>query len=173
VSRIVFVVLTLIPLLVLGIAGCGKSESKPGAQAQQSTLPETLWLKSAPLDAQSAAAIREKAKTGQKVAVAGVVGGRKQAFTDGLAAFTIVDRELPKCAEDHCETPWDYCCEPLENLKKNMVTIEVREGSSPLKSTARGFHGLDHMKNVVVTGEAQRDEAGNVIVVASGIFVEP
>ena len=44
--------------------------------------------------------------------------------------------------------------------------------ASELKG-ARGFHGLDHLKKVVVRGTAEKDPQGNLTVVAKGVFVRP
>ena len=58
----------------------------------------------------------------------GCIGGSKDPFVQGRAVFTIVDPTIINCKamgdEEHCPTPWDYCCEPRENLKKNIATIE-------------------------------------------------
>jgi hypothetical protein len=162
-------------VVAFAASGCSKKDASKNTTADlpASNLPDSYWLKTAPTGAKPVVEVREKAKTGDQVVVTGIVGGRKQPFTDGAAAFTIVDDSVKKCTMDECETPWDFCCEPPENLKRSMVIVEFRDGASPLKTSARGFHGLDNMKNVVVTGEAKRDDAGNVIVVAKGVFITP
>lgn len=159
---------------VLAVAGCSK-EAKPagGGQLPASNLPDSYWLKAEPAGAKPAAEVREHAKTGDQVVVTGIVGGVATPFTEGVAAFTIVDKSAKPCTPDECPTPWDFCCEDKTKLTKAMVTIEFREKGAAIKTSARGFHGLDHMKHVVVAGEAKRDEAGNVVVVATGIFVQP
>jgi hypothetical protein len=161
-------------VLTLGISSCGKSDdAKKAATTPASGLPDSFLLKAAPPDAKTVAEVRANAKTGDQVVVTGLVGGSAEPFTSGAAALTLVDASVKACTEDHCPTPWDYCCEPVENLRKNMVTVEFRDKGTLLKTSARGFHGLDHSKTVVVAGEAKRDEAGNVIVHASGVFVKP
>src|SRR5262245_25996234 len=115
-------------LLVAGLflAGCGKDEkggASETAKLPASGLPESYWLAAAPAVSQPVAEVREKAKTGDSVVVTGRVGGAKEPFTSGVAAFTIVDAVLPPC-KDECETPWDYCCEPVDKLTKHTVTIE-------------------------------------------------
>jgi hypothetical protein len=160
--------------ITLGISSCKKSDdAKKSAPPVASALPDSFWLKAAPPDAKPVAEVRASAKTGDKVVVTGIVGGSTEPFTSGAAAVTLVDPGVKSCTEDHCPTPWDYCCEPVENLRKNMVTVEFRDKGTLLKTSARGFHGLDHSKTVVVVGEAKRDEADNVIVHASGVFVKP
>jgi hypothetical protein len=162
-------------LLSMSLAGCGKDDKgkTDAAQLPKSDLPDSYHLKTAPPGAKGAAEVRSTAKTGDQVVVAGIVGGRKTPFIAGVAAFTIVDESAKKCTMDECETPWDFCCETPKNLANGSVTIEFRDKGAPIKTNARGFHGLDHMKNVIVTGKAETDEAGNVVVVASGIYVAP
>jgi hypothetical protein len=162
--------------LALALAGCGKGEKTKGGSAPlpKSDLPDSYLLAAKPSGAKGAAEVRKTAKTGDQVVVTGVVGGRKTPFVSGVAAFTIVDESAKKCTADECDTPWDFCCETPENLAAGSVTIEFRDKSgAPLKTPAQGFHGLDHMKTVVVTGEAKRDEANNVVVVAHGVFIQP
>jgi hypothetical protein len=152
------------------VAGCKKSSDSKSAPLPASGLPETYWLATAPAGAKPVAEVREKVKTGEQVVVAGRVGGAKEPFTNGVAAFTLVDASLPPCT-DECSAPWDYCCEPPEKLTKHTITVEFRDGAATIRTNARGFHGLDHLKNVVVTGEARKDDAGNVVIVAKGIHV--
>ena len=156
-NRALFLALPLAIVVCLGVASCGKSgDAKKAAPPPASNLPDSFLLKSAPGDAKTVADVRANAKTGDQVVVTGLVGGSAEPFTSGAAALTIVDASVKACTEDHCPTPWDYCCEPVENLRKNMLTVEFRENGSLIKSSARGFHGLDHAKQVTVAGEAKR-----------------
>jgi hypothetical protein len=162
--------------LAIAVAGCSKGDKHQASSGPlpKSDLADSYLLKAKPADAKGAAEVRKSAKTGDQVVVTGIVGGRKTPFVDGVAAFTIVDEAAKKCTADECETPWDFCCETPENLAAGSVTIEFRDqGGRPIKTPARGFHGLDNMKTVVVTGEAKRDEANNVVVVANGVFIQP
>jgi hypothetical protein len=74
---------------------------------------------------------------------------------------------------DDCPTPWDYCCDDQTEVAQATMTVEFREGEKPLKTGVRGFHGLDHLTHVVVTGKAQKDELGNLSVLADGLFIRP
>src|SRR4029078_4558473 len=67
-----------------------------------------------PKDAQTVLDTREKAKDKDDVVVVGRIGGRKNPWVKGAAAFSIVDPSLKACNErpgDTCHTPWDYCCQ--------------------------------------------------------------
>lgn len=156
------------------VAGCG-DKSKAGGTSEaappKSDVPEKFWVAQAPAGPKSVAAVKKDAKTGDEVTVVGRVGGAQKVFVDGIAAFTIVDEAAAACTKDHCETPWDYCCVDAKELTAQSVTVEFVDGDKPVKSNARGFHGLDYLSTVVVTGRVMRDDAGNVTVKATGLHV--
>lgn len=161
-------VLTLSPILA---AACGAQESDAPAA---SAIPERFLLPSAPEGALDAAAARAAAVNGERLVVRGVVGGSRAPFIGNLAAFTIVDATLENVClleGDHCPTPWDYCCVEPEGIAAGSVMVELREGGELLPFGARGFHGLDHLSQVVVEGTAEVDARGNVTVVATGLHV--
>ena len=157
-------------VLFIGFASaCGVEGSTQIAPS--SDLPERFLLATAPADAQDVGAVWQSAQAGADVAVRGVVGGTEKPFVEGLAAFTLVDPALKSCVGDDmgCKTPWDYCCVDPGTIAKNSVTVEFRDGTRPLAASPRGFHGLDHLKTVVVRGVVERDAQGNVTIVASGV----
>jgi hypothetical protein len=157
-------------LLACFASACGGDKSAQGAPVT-SNLPERFLLDAAPPGAQDVGAVRQSAQPGQEVVVRGVVGGSERPFVAGLAAFTLVDPALKSCVGDGmgCKTPWDYCCVDPQTIAHNSVTVEFRESGRPLAASPRGFHGLDHLKTVVVRGVAERDAQGNVTIVASGV----
>jgi hypothetical protein len=57
-------------------------------------------------------------------------------------------------------------------LARGSIIVEFRDGEAPRHAAAKGFHGLELLKEVVVQGRALKDEAGNVILVASGVHVQ-
>ena len=89
------------------------------------------------------------------------------------AAFLIVDPSRIPCSErksDTCKTPWDYCCET--DLAKSKATIKfVDDAGKTLANDARQLLNVKELQTVVVKGQAKRDEAGNLTVLASGLFV--
>lgn len=159
----------LLALLVLGPACSKKVESSAKAPAG-SGLAESYWLAAAPGDAKPVIEAKKAAKDGDEV----VLAGRVKEWTDGFAQFTMADSTLKACSDmaepDHCKTPWDYCCVPPEEVRAGTVTVEFRDGVDPVKATLQGFHGLDHLKQVVVKGKVEK-KGDNVIVVASGLHV--
>lgn len=162
-------ILCLLACLALG---CGEAE--PDAEpVPVSELPERFLLSAEPEGVLDVAEARAAAVQGERIAVRGVVGGSPTPFVHGLAAFTLVDPALESCVGDGsgCPTPWDYCCVDPKALLEGSVTVEFRDGPDPLPAGARGFHGLDHLSEVVVAGRAELDPRGNVTVVATGLHL--
>lgn len=151
----------------------GEPASQPGAS--DSGLPGGLWLASEPADARPVGEIKKKAAAGQNVVVFGRIGGSRDPFVSGRAMFTLADRSLPSCTEKHgpgCETPWDYCCEPKENVLANTITVQVvGADGKPLRVALSNVHSLKPLSNVVVTGKVS--SAGvNVVIDTQGIYVK-
>ncbi len=168
----------ILAALALGaLVACGDGKDGPAAgggtggsgSATGAALPESVYAAAEPAGAKAVKAVRDGGGAGEEV----VVFGRIKDFVSGLAAFTLVDVEIKACdvmeMPDECKTPWDYCCVDPAELAKNAVTIEFRSGDLPVRAPVRGFHGIDRLSYVVVTGRVERDEAGNVTVVARSI----
>ena len=105
-----------------------------------------------------------------------VVQGRVAELSDQRAQLELVDSSFTPCDEregDTCKTPWDYCCEEPTTLAGGTVVVEFREAGQLMRTPVRGFHGCDHLVHATVRGRAELDEAGNLILVASGIHVAP
>ncbi len=169
---------------LIAATGCSSSSSpseKPdvaaqAAPAKPSPEGEKLMLAALPEKHQSVIEARESAKDGDEVAVLGRIGGSTDPWVEGRAAFQIVDPSLIPCNEiegDGCPTPWDYCCD-TDRLPKSMATVKfVDESGKTIETDARKLLGLKELTHVVIKGKAQRDEAGNLTVLASGVFVQP
>ncbi len=164
--------LHLLPLFLL-FSAC-TAEAPQGGPASPD-LPARFWSATEPAGAQPVAQVHAAAQDGQRVVLLGAVGGARKVFVDGAAVFTLVDPALVSCVGDGmgCKTPWDYCCEDPDALRRGTATIELREGDRPLPVSPRGFHGLDHLSMVVVEGLAERDAAGNLVVAADRLHVRP
>ncbi len=160
----------LISLFLIVLAGCDTGE-KP-APAAGAALPESIYLSAEPEDAKELLALRAEARDGEVVAVR----ARTRDFVAGAAVLTLVDRSLPACGEkgpDACATPWDFCCEDPAEVARASATVEFRQDGGLIDVGLQGFHGLDHLQTVVVTGTARRDAAGNLTVLGSGIWIAP
>jgi hypothetical protein len=159
--------------LALLTAGCASSNTS----APVSPSPEAAkyLLSAEPAAAQPVAAAKKEAKDGDDVTLIGRIGGSDSPFVAGRASFTIVDTKLVPCSErpgDSCPTPWDYCCD-TDQLPASTASIKVvDETGKTLAIDAKTGLGLKELQTIVVTGKAKRDEAGNLSVLASGIFVK-
>ncbi len=173
--RFVFVALTAALCLSLGLAGCNPSAQAP-IQTSSSAPDSRLLLKEQPSDAKHVIDARKDAKDGDEIVVTGRIGGDVDPWVKGRAAFLIVDPSLVPCSEregDSCPTPWDYCCD-TDRLADAKATIKfVNEAGDTLPTDARQLLGVKELQYVTVRGQAKRDEAGNLTVLAKGIYVKP
>lgn len=151
------------------------SSEAPRETLPSPDLPARFWSASEPAGALPVAEVHAAAENGQRVVLLGAVGGARKVFVDGAAVFTLVDPALVSCVGDGmgCKTPWDYCCEDPEKMRRGTATIELRDGDRLLPVSPRGFHGLDHLSLVVVEGLAERDGSGNLVVAAERLHVRP
>jgi len=152
------------------IAGCAQEQAAP----QANVAAESSYLVTVePTGAKPVGEAREASNNEQEVTLEGRIGGSAKPFIDGLAAFTIVDPKVPYCSEEEgCPTPWDYCCEQ-NAVKENIATIKVvDDAGNPLSQDARELLGVKELNSVVVHGVAQRDDDGNLSVLADQIYVK-
>jgi hypothetical protein len=144
--------------------------------SKDSSTRSKFILKEEPKDAIGVVDARAKAKDKGEVVVVGRIGGRKNPWVKGAAAFSIVDTSLKACNErpgDTCPTPWDFCCEA--NLPKQTVFVTVvdEKTGQTLREDARESLKLHELDTVVVQGKARRDKKGNITIAASKVFVRP
>ena len=160
--------------------GCA-SESEPAPDTTKPTaqvaVPPNLFATSAPPGAVPLVDAKATAKTGDTVVFEARVGGRIESFVPNRAVFFVADPSILSCDQIHgdsCKTPWDYCCEPPDNLRKHMATVQVVDDSGqPLKLSLHEKHGLEPLKTVYVTGVVEQvDAAGTFVVNAETIHVK-
>jgi hypothetical protein len=172
--RLLFV--GLLAASVLPLAGCGMNE--PAVQkSQPAAAPDSRFvLTEEPADAKPVIDVRQDAKDGDEVTITGRIGGDVDPWVAGRATFVIVDSSLTPCSEregDSCKTPWDYCCD-LDRLATAKATIKVVDDQGqPIATDARELLGVKELQTVTVYGKAKRDEAGNLTVLASKVYVKP
>ena len=159
---------TLLAFSTLALSSCSSSEVE--VMEGWPVLSERFHSATEPAQAKSVASLRVGGNSGADV----IVEGRVRDISE-RSAFTLADMALTSCAAmdepDHCSTPWDYCCEDPAALKLGTLIVEFTENEAPVKETARGFHGLDHLSEVVVTGKLTIDDLGNMSVAASKVYV--
>jgi hypothetical protein len=160
--------------LFLLSAGCGRPPPVADAPPTAKVDGAAYVLATEPPGAQNVIPVRESARDQDAVTVVGRIGGSANPWVDGRASFSIVDPTLEACSDrpdDQCPQPWDYCCE-TDRLPKAKALVKFVDGQGRLLAAdARGLFALKELQTVVVTGKAQRDEAGNLTVLASGIYV--
>jgi len=164
--------------LVAVLAGC-QDEKYPISNATDQDSPPVdgskFLLDSEPEDAHDVIAARVDAKDGDEIVLVGRIGGGPDPWIDGRAAFTIVDASLKPCNElegDDCPVPLDYCCE-TSDLSKATALVKVMDADGTLvKADARKLLNVKELATVVVQGKAHRDDAGNFIILATGVYVK-
>lgn len=149
--------------------------SSTSATLGADTAGKDVLLKDEPKGAVDVLALKKDAQDEQEIVVIGRIGGRKNPWIKGMAAFPIVDRSLTPCNEregDACKYPWDYCCE--SNLPQATVLVKfVDENGKIIKHDPRTYFDVKELQTVVVKGKTQRDKSGNVSILASQIHVRP
>ncbi len=127
-------------------------------------------LPAEPADAKDLDAVFATAEDGDQVVLVGRIGGRGSPWVDNLAAFTLVDLAA-EAASSCCPTPGPNCDAsgaPYQAL------IRVVDGNGRTIATgAQQLLGIERSQTVVVQGTTRRDEAGNLTVLADGVFVRP
>lgn len=157
------------------VTGCSNADITPVSGDSAAHVADAQYVVGAePSGAISVGEARQSVEDEQTVTLVGTIGGSSKPFVDGLAAFTIVDPQVPSCSADEgCPTPWDYCC-TQDQVKDNIATVKiVDESQQPVADDARNLLGVKELSTVVVQGKAQRDNQGNLTVAASKIFVRP
>ena len=165
-----FAVNCVVGVLIV-VAGCG-TESTTVVPTAPAIDGSRFLLKAEPAGAQDVVTARQSAANDQDIAVIGRIGGDANPWIDGRAAFSIVDMSLKSCLEtgDGCPLPWDYCCE-LHKLPTATAIVKFMDESGKLiAADARDLLHVKELDTVVVQGKVQRDDAGNLTLIASGLF---
>lgn len=156
--------------LVGALVGCGGGASAPPAAAGPSAEGAKFVLATEPADAKGVKELKANAKDGDEIVIEGRIGGDEKPWVEGQAAFMVVDKSLKPC-EEGCPTPWDYCCDLNELPSCKAMVKFVDAGGKTVASDAKTLLGVKELTTVVIKGKAKKDEAGNLTVIASGVFV--
>ena len=160
-------VFSLVALVAL-LLGC-PAESEPAIDGSQ------FLLSTAPGEELEVIAARESVSDGDDVVIVGRIGGGANPWIEDRAAFKIVDNSLKACSDipgDQCPIPWDYCCETDKLPTSTALVKVVDENGELVKADARKLLNVEELSTVIVQGKAQRDDAGNLTVLATGIYVK-
>lgn len=161
-----FLPLFLVPLFA---AGCGGSSNTSAPAVPPASPAVAKFVLGA--DPGTAVGVDAARQAGASDAV--TVQGRIANIVKGYAVFTLMDTSLPYCGEtnkeDHCPTPWDYCCETAKTRTDHSMVVELRSADGkPLSTPA--LPDLRLLDTVKVTGKLSQDAAGNYVLAATGVF---
>jgi hypothetical protein len=163
--------------IALGLVAC-KEEAAPttGGSSTSTAAPATdaQWrLASMPADPQGVKAVKEAAQEGDTVTVRGIIGGRKDALGKDSAFFVMVDPDLENVCtseDDHCATPWDYCCATPDDVQANSATVQLVDAEgNPIELDLTG-QGIEPLDEVVVVGTVAARPTPQVLTIrATGL----
>jgi hypothetical protein len=164
-------------LLALITAGCGQQAQGPettnlGA-ADLAIYQARFVLPEEPDGAVGVLTARESSKTDDAVVVVGRIGGTATPWIEGRAAFVMADASTLTESAEHCEEGCTKeCCAHLKELKGFTALVKViDEQGRPLPVGARELLSVTEHDMVVVRGRAQRDDGGNLTILADGVYV--
>jgi hypothetical protein len=167
--------------LIATLVGCSSETSSTTPISAEKT-PEmaavdgsSYLLDSEPEGAGNVCKVREEAANDDDVLIVGRIGGSSNPWIEGRAAFTIVDESLKACNDisgDNCPAPWDYCCETNKLPASTALVKIVDESGSVVKADAKSMLGIQELSTLLIKGKAKRDEAGNLTILASAVFVK-
>lgn len=171
--RPAFTVTLLVSLALLG--GCRKADdSQSGTSAE--ALPASLFVSATPGEAESIPSLKARAQEGDTVTIKAVVGGRKTPFVANRAVMTVIDASVPNpCVgtDDHCPTPWDYCCTPSEQLLPQMASVQILgPDNRPLAIDLSAVEELKPLNTLIIQGTVgPRPDNNSLVIHATDIFV--
>jgi hypothetical protein len=175
---------TVLALATAGLvlsSGCdsrgGQTGEATSAAKSPASLPAGTVLAQAPEGAVNVAEAKTTAQKGDKITVRGRIGGKVKPFVADRAVFQLVDASIPTCIDKHgdgCPTPWDYCCEPKDQVTAKSATVQLTgPDGKPLELNLNGVSGIEPMAMVVVRGEVADKPNENVMIInAEGVYVE-
>ena len=134
-------------------------------------MPAHLWSDAPLVGAVDVVDVRSSGVDGANV----VLRGTLQDFGE-YATFRLVEDSLHDCTEsgeeDHCRTPWDYCCEDPDKLRTLTVNVEFLDGEFPAQWRLEGQHGLERLTEVAVAGVLRVDDKGNLRLEANKLSLQ-
>lgn len=157
-------------------SGCGKS---PAMQTQTTESTANIdgsqfMLADEPDGAVGVIAAREAAEDGAPLVLVGRVGGSDNPWIEGRAAFTLLDASVTVVAEGTDSEEGEICtgdCCATERLHCTTLVKIVDEKGQLVPVDARKLLGLRMLDMVVLQGTAKKDETGNFVMLAKGVFV--
>lgn len=156
--------------------GCGTSSD---SLSEQSVTPVSVdaslyQLPEEPEGAMGVITARESAEDGEPLVLVGRIGGCAKPWVEGRAAFTLLDASMSVVAEGEGSADGEICtgdCCATERLGCTTLVKVVDEQGQLVAVDSRDLFGLKESDMVVVQGNAKKDESGNFVILAKGIFI--
>ncbi len=162
-------------LMLVATSGCGSgnpSTSTAGASLQNANSAPSgsrFLLSQEPEGALGVIKVLKVAQDQEPVVVVGRIGGGVDPWVPGLAAFLLLDHSITAGCNDVC--PDGCSCSAHEYTDASTLIKFCDAAGKPLSVDTRELLGVKEKQIVVVEGQAKRDAAGTVSVIASGIYV--
>jgi hypothetical protein len=152
-------------------AGCGTNSTDAAASSESgaSINGRKYLLSDEPEGAVGVIRARQMASDNDEVVVVGRIGGGVAPWIEGRAAFVLVDPLSGITADEACNEECNCHADELADAT-TLVKVTDTQGKV-LAVDARQLLGLKELEMVVVKGRAKRDGAGNLSVLASGIYI--
>ena len=164
-------------VLLTGIGGCGQQTVQATGNSTHTPDIDTskYILSEEPDGAIGVMIAREDAQDQDDIVLVGRIGGRKDPWIAGRAAFMVIDAAMTVVAageeSGEGQVCMDDCCAALRADCTTLVKV-VDDQGKPLAIDARELLGAKINDMVVVKGNVQRDEdEGTFTVTASGVYV--
>lgn len=159
-------------------AGCGTAPAPPPSSSPTATEvsidASRYKLNDEPDGAIGVIAARESADDGAPLVLVGRIGGEANPWIDGRAAFTLLDASMSVVAEGEVSGEGELCkadcCANVRTSCTALVKVVDDQGKLvPVDS--RKLLGLKESDMVVVQGTAKKDENGNFVMLAKGVYI--
>lgn len=165
-------------LLAVSLSACKESQTTSSAPATSPDPAFEKYFTDEEIPAgEPISVIRSSVKAGDKISLSGLVMGREKVFVDNRASFILGDpttlTPCNKMPDDHCETPWDVCCDDKKLKLEGTASIQiVGEDGRVLTGEIRGMKGLKELSKVTVTGTvAEQSTPDALIINATAIHI--
>jgi hypothetical protein len=169
--------IALASVFSIALTGCGGSSS--ANVSAEAVTPVSIdgskyVLAEEPDDAIGVIEARESAQNGDAVVIVGRIGGAKNPWIDGRAAFMLLDASMVLVADGteraEGEMCMDDCC--AAERAESTTLVKIVDGSGKVVAAdARRLLGVAENDMVVVRGTVSKDDAGNFVMLADGIHI--
>ncbi len=164
--------------MIIGCDGSDDTSQATGAGGSvKASLPVGFFLTAAPGKPVAVQQLKGAVQPGDEAIVRVVVGGEKNVFVEDRAIVKVIDASVENpclAPDDSCQTPWDYCCTPAEELQAHRATVKVTDAQDKtLKLGLKGQGQIKELTTLVVKGiVAAGSDDRNLIINAQCIFQE-